>query len=145
MPSLEDVLDKLGNEQLRTATLLGVASIPFTIAVNWTASPDAASGTPLFVAAIIAGYDYRTKPIKSSHAGGQAALVGSIPILVWWTADAAIEVASALEGAAFGVGVGLVVIVLGVLLMTFVGMVGGVIGGWLRGLTTRVQPTGAES
>ncbi|MCH7659508.1 MAG: DUF5518 domain-containing protein [Euryarchaeota archaeon] len=143
MPSLKDVLDTLGNEQLRTATLLGLASIPFAIAVNWTASPDSVSGTPLIVAATIAGCEYRTRPIKSPHAGGQAALVGSIPILVWWTVHTAIEFASALEGAAFGVG--LVVIVLGMLLMTFVGIIGGAIGGWSKGLITRVQPTGAES
>lgn len=145
MSWIQNVFDKLGSEQMQTATLLGFVSIPFTIGANWILNPDVISGSPLFVICVLSGYLYNAKPVKSRDAGGQTALIGSIPILVWWTKDIAAEPVFYPNGLFLAVGISLIVLIAGFLLIFLIGMISGAIGAWLNKLVTRIRPTSTEN
>lgn len=84
------------------ATLLGLATVPFTIALSWGAVTNSSvvlggsiSGGPLVLAAVIAGYYYSDRPTSARLVGVQVGLVGSIATVIVYLANAVTTVGSA--------------------------------------------------
>lgn len=125
--------------ELRTATLLGLASIPATVALNWRGDPSSVSGEALFFACVLAGYLYADRPTENRHAGAQTALVGMIPVVVWWAIDLVGQPIRGRFGLAFVLVAGPIVIVVACALISLVGAVCAICGGWLYGLVDRVR------
>lgn len=126
-------------DDLRTATLLGLASIPATVALNWQGEPSSVEGEALLLACVLAGYLYADRPMGSIHAGAQTALVGTIPVVVWWLIDLISQPISDSYGLAFLFVAGPVVLIGGVLLVVVVGALCAVGGDFLHGLVGRMR------
>ncbi|WP_247730378.1 DUF5518 domain-containing protein [Halovivax limisalsi] len=84
------------------ATLLGLATVPITIVLSWSAVTDPGmvaggtiSGAPMVLAAVIAGYYYGDRPTSARLVGVQVGLVGSVATVVVYLANAATTIASA--------------------------------------------------
>ncbi|SIR67036.1 hypothetical protein [Natronorubrum thiooxidans] len=73
------------DEELRVAILVGLASIPFTLALSWgsVSSGDgvviggSVAGTPLLLAGLLVGVHYHDRPTDGRRAGFWTGLVGS--------------------------------------------------------------------
>ncbi|WP_122089670.1 DUF5518 domain-containing protein [Halalkalicoccus subterraneus] len=127
------------DDDLRTATLLGLASIPATVALNWQEDPSSVEGEALFLACVLAGYLSADRPMGSTHAGAQTALVGIIPVVVWWVIDLISQPLSDSFGLAFLLVAGPIVLIGGVLLVVVVGALCAVGGDLLHRLVDRVR------
>ena len=146
MSLLRSLFKRLTDDRLRTATLIGVASIPMTLILALDATPrDGAviGGTspvmPLLIAGLVVGYHYYDRPIASRRAGVRTGLVGSVGILAESVADLVTTLgfeSSAM--AAVTVGLSLVAIVLGVALMAVLTMASAIVGAWVAGDLARV-------
>ncbi|MBP2250191.1 hypothetical protein J2754_000488 [Halarchaeum solikamskense] len=79
--SLRSRLRALADERYRVALLLGLASLPVTIALNWIYAPEPVSATPLAVACLGAGGLSARRAASGRRAGEVAALAGSAPVL----------------------------------------------------------------
>ncbi|PCR92483.1 transposase [Natrinema ejinorense] len=157
MPPLRNTLADLSDERFRTAVLLGLASIPFTVALSWESAPMSFSGEAVVVAGLLAGLHYADRsaedgdiglleavrygkrPSVSRRAGVVAGAVGSAPAIGWEIAYTA-ELAWTLSGwqrAVAAVALPIVVPFL-VALFGLGGGVGAAVGDWL---VTRVDRT----
>ena len=147
MLSLRNLVIDATSEQFRLAVLLGLASIPVTVWVNWILTPDtlprSSEVSALLIASVIAGYVYLPRSATSSRAGTITGFVGGLPVVVWQSAigfgDASnfslvIDVVgeSALRLVVAG-GFALVSVIILLAIVLLVGRVGGSIGGWLNG------------
>ncbi|WP_222916402.1 DUF5518 domain-containing protein [Natrinema sp. SYSU A 869] len=101
MPPLRNTLADLTDERFRTALLLGLASIPFTVALSWESAPTSFSVTAVVAAGLLAGlhyadrsaengdvgllegYRYGKRPAASHRAGIVTGVVGSVPAVGW--------------------------------------------------------------
>ncbi|ODR80698.1 hypothetical protein BG842_16975 [Haladaptatus sp. W1] len=141
MSLIRNLLADVTGEEFRLAVLLGVASIPVTVWQNWILTPNAlprnSNASALFVACVIAGYCYQQRPAASSRAGTITGVVGGTPIVLW---QSAIGFSDAWGAPIVGDPVLLPVVVGGLVfilaaflfvVVSFVGRVGGGIGGWL--------------
>lgn len=123
MISLQSLRDGLTDDSLRFAILLGLATIPFTLALSWKpVSSDglviggSVSGEPLLLAGVIVGYRYSQRPTESRRAGLWTGLAGSIATMLVFVAPAATTIGNAssrmavvavvLIPIAIGIGVG---------------------------------------
>jgi len=86
VPRVAHVRRRLRDQQLRTATLAGVATVPLTVLVSLETMPGwiaANTGVPFVLAALLVGYHYSGRDVSSTRAGfrfGSIAAVG--PIIV---------------------------------------------------------------
>lgn len=94
MSPLRDLISWLLDEQFRFATLVGLLSIPVTVALSWeTVAIDGSgvggtvSGMPLIVAGLLVGYYYSDRPVESSQAGKHAGVLGSIGVVIVFVAS----------------------------------------------------------
>ena len=149
MSPLETLLENPTDRSLRTATLVGLSSVPFTAVLSWRSLPDdvvtvaggTVSGTPLFVAGVIVGYLYYERPTGSRRAGVRAGLVGSIGTVLLYLYNALVTVQTASTGvSAAAVVLTPIAVVLGVGLSVLVTTIGAVTGDWLAGRVSRVRP-----
>jgi len=118
----------LADEDRQVATLLGLATVPITVSLSWSAVTDPSvvlggsiSGGPLALAGLIAGYYYSDRPTPARQAGMQVGLVGSLATVVVYLANTATTVGAEpgwlagvsvlLTPVAIGIGVGLAVLV----------------------------------
>lgn len=115
MCSLCDTLEDLTDERFRTAVLLGLASIPFTVALSWESAPTSFSAEAVVAAGLLAGLHYADRssenadvglfeglrygkrPAVSRRAGVVAGVVGSAPA-VGWAIGSMLELAGSLPG-----------------------------------------------
>ncbi len=102
MKSVRALRADLTDDSLRFAILLGLATIPFTLALSWEpVSGDgvviggSVSGEPLLLAGLIVGYYYSNRPTESRRAGLWTGLVGSIATVLVFVAPAPSTIASA--------------------------------------------------
>lgn len=103
---LRPLYDNVTDDSLRLAILLGLATIPFTLALSWepvSVSGDggvnvSVSGEPLLLAGLLVGYRYSQRATESRRAGLWTGLVGSIATVLVFVASAATAVASASSG-----------------------------------------------
>ncbi|QFU82635.1 hypothetical protein [Natronorubrum aibiense] len=85
MSRLSSLRDGLTDDSLRVAILVGLASIPFTLALSWgsVSSGDgvviggSVAGTPLLLVGLLVGSRYHDRPTDSRRAGFWTGLVGS--------------------------------------------------------------------
>ncbi|WP_226480777.1 DUF5518 domain-containing protein [Natrinema amylolyticum] len=150
MPPLRNTLADLTDERFRTAVLLGIASIPFTVALSWESAPTSFSVTAVVAAGLLAGlryadrsaengdvgllegYRYGKRPAVSRRAGVVVGVVGSVPAVGWATVRV-LELAWTVSGwrtAATAVVLPVVVPFVAVL-FALSGGVGAAVGDWL--------------
>lgn len=147
MPPFRRFVDDVTGEQFRVAVLLGLASIPFTVGVNWLLTTDPTSATPLFLACVLTGSLYRSRPVSATRAGELTAIAGGLPIVGWQSGVAFAELwghpsVTAAVGdsslmVAASVGAALVTAAVLILALVIVGPIGGWLGSWLSG---RLEP-----
>jgi len=143
MGSAGDLLDELTDDSLRTATLLGVASIPFTVALSWETFVRSWGvqpgedvylggeivGVPLLLAAFVAGYVYSDRSTASRSAGVRTGVVGATPILLSHVSNAsAVVLAGSLEIAVLATLATPVVVIVGAALGGLLGFVAATLG-----------------
>ncbi|WP_066146252.1 DUF5518 domain-containing protein [Haladaptatus sp. R4] len=141
-------LRDLHDDRFRTAVLLGVASIPFTVGYNWLLSPDPVSVTPLAVACVLSGYRYGPRSIRGTRVGAVTGIVGGVPIAVWnagigldewWGNPVLVDaVGNSWLMAVISVAAAVVTLLITPIVLLFVGMACGFVGGWLH---ERLDPT----
>lgn len=144
--------EKLTDDELWTATLLGLVSIPFTSALSWeslalvraatsndvVALGGSISGIPLVVAGLVAGYRYSERPTESRRAGVRTGLVGSIPLLALVVFNSAVSIRA--ESGGIAVAVVALTLVLGAVsggLCVLIGWITARIGDWLATTVTQ--------
>ncbi len=125
MPTLQRRWDDLTDESLRVATLVGLASIPFTVVLSGESEPHAIAGAPLLFAGLIVGYVYGKRPTASRRADRRAGAVASIGVVLWQLSyltsivrTLSLEIAVVVTAltpvvAAVGVGLSLLVVMVG--------------------------------
>ncbi|GGM58789.1 hypothetical protein GCM10009017_06120 [Halarchaeum rubridurum] len=79
--SLRSRLRALTDDRCRVALLLGLASVPVTVALNWRYAPEPASATPVALACLLAGALAVRGATSGRRAGEVAAVAGSPPVL----------------------------------------------------------------
>ncbi|ELY79955.1 transposase [Natrinema gari] len=157
MPLLRVTLSDLTDERFRTAALLGLASIPCTVALSWDSAPTSFSVTAVLAAGLLAGLHYADRsagnddvglleslcygkrPAVSRRAGIVVGVAGSVP-LVGWNAASGLELAWS-----WGIqGVAIVALfpVVGSVLVVFFALSGGIgaaVGDWLAARIDRAR------
>ena len=90
MVPLRKLSSDMTSEQYLPAVLLGVASVPVTVGVNWVLTPDTlprtSEGFAILVACVLTGYIYRSRTASSTRAGAITGFVGGLPIILWQSA-----------------------------------------------------------
>ncbi|MEY7848833.1 DUF5518 domain-containing protein [Natrarchaeobius sp. A-rgal3] len=138
MIALQRVVAGATDERLRTATVVGLATIPFTLLLSsWSANAStdtisiggAISITSVLVGGLVVGYRYGERPTSGRRAGKRTGLVGSIGGILL----VVVTMVTGLWGASAGYAVAVVAvsaIAIGfvVILSVFAGMIGAVIG-----------------
>lgn len=145
MSRLPSLCDGLTDDSLRVAILIGLASIPFTLALSWgsVSSGDgvviggSVAGTPLLLAGLLVGSRYHDRPTESRRAGFWTGLVGSsATALVFITNTVSSIGALSSRMTVVAVAVLPVAIVLGSGLSVLVTMASAAFADWMR---TRVD------
>lgn len=144
MVPLRRALQRTFGGDLWTATLLGLASIPFTLVENWDVVTGSGSGYFsggfLALACVVAGYVYVDRSVVPTTAGSRTALVGSVPAFCWL---ALVTVRGGLgpRGPALAAVAVLFALTVG-LLTLLAGMLFGFVGEVLAMGVRRVRPVG---
>jgi len=147
MPPLRSLLERLTDDRLRAATLVGLASIPVTLVLALDAVPrdgvaigGISPATPLLAAGLFVGYHYHDRPIASRRAGVRTGLVGSVGVLAVSLADLVTTLGFESPAmAAVTVVLFLVEIVLGAAFVALLTMVSAIGGAWIAGDLARVR------
>ncbi|AGB37994.1 DUF5518 domain-containing protein [Natronococcus occultus] len=129
-----------GDDPLRFALLVGLATVPFTVALSWQPPPEATtrvggsvSGLPLLIAGALVGYRYGDSPSRVRRAGVRAGLAASIATVLLYAANAVSTVgAASTTMTAVGIALAPVVVAVGVALTVLVTAGTAVLVGWLR-------------
>lgn len=149
VPSKINLLNDIKDGQFQTAILLGLASIPFTIGVNWLLTPDPLSVEPLFFACVTSGYMYGSRSMSETRAGTITGIVGGFPVLLFQSGSAFTEVWGnpilvEITGESWimtltSIGaVGVTFVVLAVILV-IIGIIGGIVGGLINDGVKRLR------
>ncbi|WP_226039502.1 DUF5518 domain-containing protein [Natrinema sp. DC36] len=155
MSPIRNTLADLTAEWFRAAVLLGLASIPFTVALSWESAPSSVSGTAVLAAGLLAGlhygdrsaenddvgpiegYRYGKRPAASHRAGAVAGVVGSVPAVLRVIAHM-LDLAWSLSGWRTVIAVVLLPVAIPIVVGLFAlsGAIGAYVGDWLA---TRVD------
>ncbi|WP_254762142.1 DUF5518 domain-containing protein [Natrinema marinum] len=150
MPPLRNAIADLTDERFRAAVILGLASIPFTVALSWRSAPGSVSGTAVLVAGLLVGfrygdrsaengdvgpleaYRYGKRPAASHRAGVVAGVAGSAPAVLWAITDV-LALAGSLSawGAAIVLLLLPVIVAIGVGVFALSGAIGAYVGDWV--------------
>lgn len=102
MSPLRTLRDGLGDESLRVAILVGLATVPFTVAFSWESVTDevvvlggSISGGALLLAGLLVGYYYHGRQTEARRAGVWTGLAGSIGAIVVFGANSVATIATA--------------------------------------------------
>ncbi len=143
MSLLKDSTDQLREGGLGTAILVGLVSLPFAVVLSWPLESESVAGTPIVIAAVVAGYLYRPRSDLSTRGGVAAGLTGGAPIVLWSSLAtvAQLQTYQPLVAAVtqpwlrlvVAVGAGVVAVAVGTVVLGGIGYLGGAIGGWLYG------------
>ena len=94
MPPLRALREGLTDESLRLAILVGLATVPFTVALSWVQVSDdvvAAGGSisagPILLAGLLVGYYYSDRETESRRAGIWTGFAGSIAVILVFAAN----------------------------------------------------------
>ncbi|MFC6769348.1 transposase, partial [Natrinema soli] len=69
MSPIRNTLADLTAERFRAAVLLGLVSIPFTVALSWESAPSSVSGTAVLAAGLLAGLHYGDRSAENGDVG----------------------------------------------------------------------------
>lgn len=127
------------DEDFRTATTYGLASIPFTIAINWATTSDTLSATALFLACVAVGYRYQPRPIEPHRAGARAGMSGSLPLLAWVAVETVSTWLDETASLVVASGAALMTVLVLAGVAALVGILGGYAGAWLHRSVRRVS------
>ncbi|WP_126662200.1 DUF5518 domain-containing protein [Haloterrigena salifodinae] len=124
--ALHALRDGVSDNSLRVAILVGLATVPFTVALSWDPIADdivaggSVSGAPLLLAGLFVGYYYSDRETESRRAGIWTGLVASIAAVLVFGANTVATIVSepsqwavvAVIGTPFvlALGVGLIVL-----------------------------------
>ncbi|ELY48440.1 hypothetical protein DV706_04370 [Natronorubrum bangense] len=145
MSWLRSLREGVTDDALRVAILVGLVSIPFTLALSWgqvssgngVVIGGSIAGTPLLLAGLLVGYHYYDRPTASRRAGFWTGLVGSSATAFIFTANTLASIGTlSLWLSIVAVAVMPVALVLGVGFTVLVSMASAVFAGWVR---TRVD------
>ncbi|RZV08373.1 hypothetical protein BDK88_3346 [Natrinema hispanicum] len=147
MPSFRSLLERLTDDRLRAATLVGLASIPITLVLALDAVPrdgvvigGLSPATPLLAAGLFVGYHYHDRSIASRRAGVRTGLVGSGGVLAESVADLVTTLGSESPAmTAVTVVLFLVELVLGVAFVALLTMASAIVGAWVASNVARVR------
>ena len=135
---VREIVNNLIGEEYRTAILIGIASVPFTVGINWAFVNGNVDMLPLFVACVVSGYlhysDGMHRGIVTAFAGGVPVLIWQIGVVVgdWWGNPILVDtVGSSWQMGAASVGAALLSIGVGVILLFVIGAVAGGLGKWI--------------
>lgn len=150
---LRGVADDVADESFRTAVLVGLASVPFTVVLSWELVFDevqvaggSVSGIPLVGAGLVVGSLYRTRPAESSRAGIVVGFAASVGVAILYVLNTLTTVVSASTGVAVVVVLATpVVVALGAVLCAFVGMLSAMLGEWAARQGSRVFASGVPN
>ncbi|WP_128478402.1 DUF5518 domain-containing protein [Halorussus pelagicus] len=160
MLSLRTLVADLTDESLRTATLVGLASIPFTVALSWDSITlpheilsngginfDATiSATAIFFAGAVVGYLYAGRPVEVERASTRAGVVGSAPMMVLvllalpvvvWHGSSVLRVAIVVLTP--------LLVVMGAGFCAVVSLLGSILGKWVAEQIGRGRPASVEN
>lgn len=144
MPSLRPLRNGLTDDSLRVSILVGLATVPFTLALSWRSVPDdvatvggTVSGEALLLAGLIVGYYYSDRETESRRAGIWTGLAGSIAVVLLYVTNTITTIGSeSSRWATVAVVSTPVALALGIGLTVLVTMVAAQIAGWV---TTRLD------
>ncbi|WP_226004429.1 DUF5518 domain-containing protein [Natrinema salinisoli] len=162
MPPIRNSLADLTAARFRTAVLVGLGSIPFTIALSWESAPSSVSGTAVFLAGLLVGfhcgdrsaenhrvgplggYRYGKRPSESCRAGVLTGLVGSVPAAIWQPRPLLSSLWLELNESLVAVVVLFsIAAVIAVGAFVLLGVVGATVGEWLAERVDRVRDRAA--
>lgn len=105
MPPLRTLREGLTDESLRVAILVGLATVPFTVALSWVSvSSDGVvaggsiSAGPILLAGLLVGYYYSGREPESRRAGIWTGVAGSIAVVLVFAANTIRTIGSAPRG-----------------------------------------------
>ncbi|MFU8868152.1 hypothetical protein [Natronococcus sp.] len=147
MDALREYRESIAGDPLRFAVLVGLATVPFTVALSWQPPSDevtivggTVSGVPLLAAGVLVGYRYGDCASRTRRAGIWAGLAASVATVLLYVATAASTIGAAsttmtvlavvLTPIAVAIGTGLTVLVTAAT---------AVVVGWLRRRTARAS------
>jgi len=147
------------SETFRLAAVLGVASIPVTVVLNWPLTPASlprsSDPSALLLACVFAGYCYESRSAASTRAGAITGCVGGLPIVLWQSAIGFVDVwGHPVVVTAVGESVLMAVVAAGTAFVSaavlvgvvwLLGSVGGGLGWWLNGRLTASRLLGPTS
>jgi len=144
MSPLESLHARLTRAELRTATLIGLLSIPLVLLENLLLASDPisgdVSGVSLLVACVATGYLYADRATEARWACEQTAALGMAPVGVFWAVEYVGGVAAGWTRPLAVVLLGVVVVLLWILVVVLLGALGAFLGKWLRRGVQRVRP-----
>ena len=101
MAPVGELRDALTDDSLRFAILVGLASVPFTLALSWEPLADGVvvlggsiQGLPLLVAGLFVGYRYSDRETETRRAGIWAGLAASSGTVLVYAANAVASIGS---------------------------------------------------
>ncbi|MDG5821681.1 DUF5518 domain-containing protein [Natronococcus sp. A-GB7] len=147
MDAFREYREAVAGDPLRFAILVGLATVPFTVAFSWQPAPDEAtivggtvSGAPLLVAGALVGYRYGDCASRTRRAGIWAGLAASVATVLLYAATAVLTIgAASTTTAAFAVVLTPIAVVIGVGLTVLVTAATAVVVGWMRRRTARAS------
>lgn len=98
--ALHTLRDGVTDDALRVAILVGLATIPVTLALSWNPVTDdvvaggSVSGAPLLLAGLLVGYYYSDRETESRRAGIWTGLAASVATVLVFVANAIVTIGS---------------------------------------------------
>lgn len=139
MVPLRSRREESGGDPLRFALVVGLATVPFTVALSWqspegtTAVGGSVSGLPLLVAGALVGYRYGDCATRARRAGVRAGLAASVATVLLYAATAVSTIGAASTAAtAVAVILAPFVVAVGAALTVLVTAGTAALVGWIR-------------
>ncbi|WP_293032944.1 DUF5518 domain-containing protein [Natronococcus sp.] len=147
MDALREYREGVAGDPLRFAVLVGLATVPATVALSWEPTPEevtvvggTVSGVPLLVAGALVGYRYGDCASQTRRAGIWAGLAASVATALLYVAMAISTIGTAsTTTAAVAVVLTPVAVAIGAGLTVLVTTATAVVVGWMRRRTARAS------
>jgi len=144
IPLLGDIYAALLEGELRTATLIGLASIPATLAETAMFSADLLSGNvnggSLFLACIATGYLYTDRATSREQACKRTALVGFVPVVALWLVSLGRDFRAGPFDLTIAAVVAVLLVAVGIIAILLLAVLGALLGKLLKRGVDRVRP-----
>ncbi|WP_394739217.1 hypothetical protein [Natronococcus roseus] len=146
MDALRECRKGVTGDPLRFAVLVGLATVPFTVALSWqppdetTVAGGTVSGAPLLAAGALVGYRYGDCASRTRRAGIWAGLAASVATVLLYAATAASTIGTASTTiTVLAVVLTPIAVVIGTGLTVLVTAATAVVVGWMRRRSARAS------